>query len=420
MTEPFHRPMSKAGVERTENRFGLWSNFRGKIRAREGVMNHKIGRRTLMTATFGALMASRWSPGWLLGEARRRTGSHPVVISSANGLRATAKAMELIRQGVDTLDAVIAGVNIIEDDPADQSVGYGGLPNEDGEVELDASVMHGPSRRAGAVAALRSIKNPSKVAKLVMERTDHLLLVGEGALRFALAHGFKREELLTEQSRRVWLRWKETMSDRDAWGPGLAAPRPRSSQRVQSNRPDEEERKWLAWADWIIAHPPTGTVTCLAVNERGDISGTTTTSGLAFKMAGRVGDSPLIGCGLFVDNDVGAAGATGRGEECIKINGAHTIVELMRRGMSPTDACLEALRRIAHNYDNDRSILRRVQMTFYALNKTGDYGAASLWSHYLVMTDEGSPKRMRYQFAVHDGQENRLRETAYLFETPER
>lgn len=382
-------------------------------------MNHKIGRRTLMTGAFGALVASRWSPARLFGQARQRTGSRPVVISSANGLRATARAMELIGQGVDTLDAVIAGVNIIEDDPADHSVGYGGLPNEDGEVELDASVMHGPTRRAGAVAALRYIKNPSKVAKLVMERTDHLLLVGEGALRFALAHGFKKEELLTEESRRVWLQWKETMSDRDAWGPGLAAPGQRSSQRVQGNRPDDEERRWLAWADWIIAHPPTGTVTCLAVNERDDISGTTTTSGLAFKMAGRVGDSPLIGCGLFVDNDVGAAGATGRGEECIKVNGAHTIVELMRRGISPTDACLEALRRIARNYDNDRAMLRQVQMTFYALNKIGDYGAASLWSHYLVRADEGSPKRMRYQFAVHDGRENRLRETAYLFETPE-
>ncbi|HXF06038.1 MAG TPA: N(4)-(beta-N-acetylglucosaminyl)-L-asparaginase, partial [Blastocatellia bacterium] len=320
----------------------------------------KISRRTLMTTGFGALMATHWSLGRWLGQARQRTGSRPVVISSANGLRATARAMELIRQGVDTLDAVIAGVNIIEDDPADQTVGYGGLPNEDGEVELDASVMHGPTRRAGAVAALRYIKNPSKVAKMVMERTDHLLLVGEGALRFALAHGFKKEDLLTEQSRRVWLRWKETMSDRDAWGPGLAAPRQSSAQRGQSNwSDDEEERKWLVWADWVIANPPTGTVTCLAVNERGDISGTTSTSGLAFKMAGRVGDSPLIGCGLFVDNDVGAAGATGRGEECIKINGAHTIVELMRRGMSPTDACLDALRRIARNYDNDRSILRR-------------------------------------------------------------
>lgn len=379
-----------------------------------------ISRRTLMTTGFGALVATRWNPSRWFGQAEQRTGSRPVVVSSANGLRATARAMELIRQGVDTLDAVIAGVTIIEDDPADQSVGYGGLPNEDGEVELDASVMHGPTRRAGAVAALRYIKNPSKVAKLVMERTDHLLLVGEGALRFALAHGFKKEDLLTEQSRRVWLRWKETMSDRDAWGPGLATPRQRSAQRVNSNWPDgEEERKWLAWADWIIAHPPTGTVTCLAVNERGDISGTTSTSGLAFKMAGRVGDSPLIGCGLFVDNDVGAAGATGRGEECIKINGAHTIVELMRRGISPTDACLEALRRIARNYDNDRSVLRRVQMTFYALNKAGEYGAASLWSHYLVPSDEGPAKRMRYQFAVHDGQENRLRETAYLFETPE-
>ncbi len=377
-------------------------------------MDHRIRRRTLITATF-------WTPFLSRGGVIRwgRSLARPVVISSANGLRATQRAMEMMRAGADTLDAVIVGVNIIEDDPDDQSVGYGGLPNEDGEVELDASVMHGPTRRAGAVAALRYIKNPSKVAKLVMERTDHLLLVGEGALRFALAHGFKKEDLLTDESRRIWLRWKETLSDRDAWGPGLATPRERSSAPPLNERDDPEQRKWLALADWIIADPPTGTITCLAVNERGDISGVTTTSGLAFKMAGRVGDSPLIGCGLFVDNDVGAAGATGRGEECIKINGAHTIVELMRRGMSPTEACLEALRRIARNYNNDLTLLQRVHMTFYALNKDVDYGAASLWSHRVEMVD-GSLVRRRNQFAVHDGQKNRLRDTAYLFETPEK
>jgi N4-(beta-N-acetylglucosaminyl)-L-asparaginase len=343
-------------------------------------------------------------------------GSRPVVVASGNGLRATEKAMEMIRAGADTLDAVVAGVAIVEDDPNDNSVGYGGLPNEDGEVELDASVMHGPTKRAGAVAALRHIKNPSKVAKLVMERTEHLLLVGEGALRFALAHGFQKENLLTDESRRIWLRWKETMSERDGWGPGLSSP---DRRPPGSSSEDSKEAELLAHADWIIAKPPTGTINCLAVNERGEISGTTTTSGLAFKMVGRVGDSPIIGCGLFVDNEVGAAGATGRGEECIKINGAHTIVELMRRGASPTDACLEALKRIANNYNGDMKKLRQIEMQFYAVNKRGEYGAAALWSHSVTTTDRGT-RREPHQYAVHDGRENKLRDMAHLYEAPER
>lgn len=335
-------------------------------------------------------------------------GKRPLVIASANGLRATEKAMGMIRNGADALAAVIAGVNIIEDDPDEMSVGYGGLPNEDGEVELDASVMHGPMRRAGSVAALRYIKNPSQVAKLVMERTDHLMLTGEGALRFAAAHGFKKEELLTEASRFIWLRWKEQLSDKDDWGPGLASTEPDTARGESSTT--RKDAEWLAMADRIIAHRPTGTITCLAVNECGDISGTTTTSGLAFKIAGRVGDSPLIGAGLYVDNDIGAAGSTGRGEESIKINGAHTIVEMMRQGLSPTDACLAALKRIAHNYDNNMKKLRQFNVTFYALNKLGGHGAASLWGSH---NDE---ERVTSHYVVHDGRENRVRETAYLYE----
>jgi N4-(beta-N-acetylglucosaminyl)-L-asparaginase len=323
--------------------------------------------------------------------------------------------MEMIRSGADTLDAIVAGVNIVEDDPKDMSVGYGGLPNEEGDVELDASVMHGPTRRAGAVASLRHIKNPSKIAKLVMERTDHVLLVGEGALRFAVAHGFRKEDLLTEESRTVWLRWKESMSSRDAWGPGLAAPGGTSSLRPEPVDPQRAEL--LALADRIIANPPTGTINCLAVNERGDISGTTTTSGLAFKIPGRVGDSPLIGCGLYVDNDIGAAGSTGRGEECIKINGAHTVVEGMRRGMSPTEACLEALKRIARNYDNNLKKLSKFGINFYALNKKGEYGGAALFG---FSVNEKGERGRQASYAVHDGTENKLRDSAYLFEVPER
>ena len=219
----------------------------------------------------------------------------PIVISSANGLQASAKAMEMIQQGADALDAVVAGVNIVEDDPKDTSVGYGGLPNEDGVVELDACVMHGATGRGGGVAALQNIKNPSKVAKLVMERTDHVLLVGAGALRFAKAHGFKEEDLLTEESREAWLRWKETVSDKDDWLP------PHGIDSKDVGQGNESP----------LRHH--GTINCDAIDLKGNISGCTTTSGMAFKLAGRVGDSPILGAGLWVDNDVGAAGSTGRG-----------------------------------------------------------------------------------------------------------
>lgn len=336
--------------------------------------------------------------------------SKPLVISSLNGLRSIQKAMDIMKGNGDTLDAVIAAVNVVEDDPNDRTVGYGGLPNEEGVVELDASVMHGPTRRAGAVASLRDIKNPSKVAKLVLEKSNHVLLVGEGALRFALAHGFKRENLLTEESREIWIRWKERLSDRDNWGPGLDSPQTKIS-RIQ----DEREKQLAIMAEAYIQLPPTGTINCLAVNEKGDISGTTTTSGLAFKIPGRVGDSPLIGCGLYVDNDIGAAGATGRGEDCIKINGAHTIVELMRQGKSPTDACTEALKRIVRNYNNDMKKLSQVSMEFYALNKSGEYGGASLWSRQPRATDTGIVSK-NPKFAVNDGNESKAVDMVYLFE----
>jgi N4-(beta-N-acetylglucosaminyl)-L-asparaginase len=176
--------------------------------------------RSSAVAGLGARLLGALSPT-AFAQAK---GSRPLIVSSANGLRATAKAMEMIRAGKDTLDAVVAGVAIVEDDPKDMSVGYGGLPNEDGVVELDASVMHGPTKRAGAVASIQRIKNPAQVAKLVMERTDHVLLVGPGALRFALAQGFKEMDLLTDEARIVWLRWKERMSQDDSWGPGLASP----------------------------------------------------------------------------------------------------------------------------------------------------------------------------------------------------
>lgn len=333
------------------------------------------------------------------------SGKH-VVIASGNGARACARAMELLKSGADTLDAVIAGVNINELDPEDTSVGYGGLPNEDGVVELDASVMHGPTRRAGAVASIRNVKTPSKVAKLVMEQTDHLMLVGDGALRFAKSMGVVEEDILTEKARLAWLVWKQSLRDaggHNNWGAGLASPKPadKPSARLQELFPAAGEET-LAWAWQVATRPPTGTINCLALNARGEMSGVTTTSGLAWKIPGRVGDSPIIGAGLYVDQDIGGAGSTGRGEENIKVAGAHTIVENMRHGMSPKEACLDALKRVARNYNNDRAKLTQFDLSFYALRKDGQYAGASLWN--------------RGKFSVNDGGESRLEPLVYLMQ----
>lgn len=380
------------------------SNHRNDISRRDFVRAAVAGG---IVATVGA---TDLAAGAEQAPQKAAQGVRPLMISSANGLQALTLGMGLLKRGHDTLDAVISTVNQVEDDPNDDSVGYGGLPNEDGVVELDSSVMHGPTRRAGAVASIQFIKNPSKVAKLVMERTDHILLVGPGALRFAEAHGFERQNLLTERSRIAWLRWKETMSSRDSWGPGLDSPewKEQTLRMLPEHLSDAEKEEWAAHIREVILHPPTGTINCLAVNEKGDISGVTTTSGLAWKLAGRVGDSPIIGAGLYVDNDIGAAGSTGRGEENIKVSGAHTVVEMMRKGMSPTDACLEALKRVARNYNDDKTKLRKFHLLFYALNKDGVHGSASLWQ----MTSGGRPRT----YAVHDGTEPRRVECAYLFE----
>lgn len=378
-------------------------------------MKIKVTRRDFFRTSALAGLGARLLDSRSTATFAQSKGSRPLVIASANGLRATAKAMEMIRNGADTLDAVVSGVAIVEDDPKDMSVGYGGLPNEDGVVELDASVMHGPTKRAGAVAALQRIKNPAQVAKVVMDRTDHVLIVGAGALRFALAHGFKEQDLLTDEARIIWLRWKERMSDDDSWGPGLAAPPDTRRSKLFDGTSTRAEL--LALADRYIAHPPTGTINCLAINERGDISGTTTTSGRFHKIAGRVGDSPLIGSGLFVDNEVGAAGSIGLGEECIKICGAHTVVEMMRKGMSPTDAALEACRRIAKNYNNDKTKLKKFNISFYALNKNGEQGGANLWGYAI---DETTGERKPVKYAVNDGKDNTLRDAAYVFEAPDK
>lgn len=305
----------------------------------------------------------------------------PVVISSGNGLRATARAMELVRQGTDTLDAVVAGVNIVEEDPEDTSVGYGGLPNEDGVVELDACVMHGPTWSCGAVASLQKIKTPSSVARLVLRRTDHVMLVGKGALKFALAHGFEPVNLLTERARKEWLAWKENHSQNDDW-----------------LTPQEAEIK--------LKHRHTGTINCLALNDKGELSGVTSTSGLAFKIPGRIGDSPIIGAGLYVDNQFGAAGGTGRGEAVITASGSRIVVENMRHGLSPTDAVRDVLERIVKQTLDPR--LRdakgrpKFDVTLYALARDGRFASGSLWSGK--------------KFAVHDGTRNELRDCFHLYQ----
>ncbi len=297
------------------------------------------------------------------------------VISSDNGMAATRRAYERLVARADTLDAAIEGVSLVEDDPNDRTVGLGGLPNEDGVVELDAAVMHGPTHRAGAVAAMQRIRNPSQVARLVMQRSDHVLLVGDGALRFALAHGFVEENLLTEVSRKIWLHWRETHSSKDDW---LPPPEGAIEPEV---------------TDYFKRH--TGTIHCAALNASGDISCVTSTSGLAFKIAGRVGDSPIVGAGLYVDNAVGSCGSTGRGEANLQNLSSFAAVELMRSGMSPRDAGMEILRRVVERTEprlRDAQGRPTFDVKFYLLAKDGRRAGVAMWgpAKYAVTDANGS------------------------------
>jgi N4-(beta-N-acetylglucosaminyl)-L-asparaginase len=305
-----------------------------------------------------------------------KAGQFPVkVISSDNGLEATRLAYEQIVQGVDALAACVAGVTLVENDPNDNTVGYGGLPNEEGVVELDAAVMHGPTHRAGSVAALRNVKNPAQVARLVMEQTDHVLLVGEGALRFARAQGFVEENLLTEKARKIWLYWRQKHSGEDDWLP------------PPDDELDPDVRQFFK--------RPTGTIHCAGIDANGDISCVTSTSGLAFKMPGRVGDSPIIGAGLYVDNAFGSCGSTGRGEANLQNLSSFAGVELMRQGMSPREAGLEVLRRIAEN-----TVPRLLNaagrpdfdLKFYLLGKDGAHAGVTLYgpAKFAIADREGA------------------------------
>ncbi len=335
----------------------------------------------------------------------------PIIICAHNGHAYVEAAYAFLKSGGDTLDAGIRVVKGPEDDPNDDSVGLGGLPNEEGVVELDACCMHGPTRRAGAVGGVRNIKNVSMVSKAVMEHTGHVMVVGEGAERFAVAMGFPRENLLTDRSRKIWLLWKEFNSDRDWWGPGLASPhwqppapasKPQAEiwkDRIQQLRQRAAdlgiEPEFQLAAVRRVLFPPTGTIHCSVLNDKGEMSGITTTSGLAFKLPGRCGDSPIIGAGCYTDQDIGSAGATGAGEENIKVAGAHTIVENMRHGMSPQEAGIDALKRIVRNYNGDMNKIRFMDMTYYVLRKDGAYAGVSLWEGYSA----GNP----HTFVVHDG-----------------
>jgi N4-(beta-N-acetylglucosaminyl)-L-asparaginase len=362
-----------------------------------------VTRRFFVSALGAGAALAATRRGLAQGAAKGAGG--PIAIASANGLRATAKAVELLRGSADPLDACVEGVRIIEDDPADNSVGFGGLPNEDGVVELDASVMHGPTHRAGAVAGLQRIRNPAAVAREVARRTDHVLLVGEGALRFALRMGFVEQELLTEESRQAWLKWRESLTREDDWLaedewdlPGGRAPgKPRSDGAKWEGRGREAARG---------VEFTTGTVHCSALAANGDVAGCTSTSGLSWKLPGRVGDSPIIGAGLYCDNAVGSAGATGRGEAVLQVCGARAIVSRMDAGDSPTEACLAVLKMIA-----DRTRAKRLLdasgrpsfgVTFYALRKDGAYGSASMWSGV--------------KFSVCDARGERREECASLFQ----
>jgi N4-(beta-N-acetylglucosaminyl)-L-asparaginase len=352
---------------------------------------------------FGASLPSTSRDGLAAQSKSGSVAARPLIISSANGFAHLDDGMAVLKSGGDTLDAALAVVTKVEDDPNDDSVGYGGLPNEDGVVELDASVMHGPTRRCGAVASIQKIKNPSLVAKVVMEKTNHVMIVGSGAQKFAEDEGFAPMNLLTERSRTAWLAWKASTSPN--WRPGLDSPEWQEKLAQLLDTP--EKLAWKEHIEEVVRHPITGTINCLAVGANGEVSGTTTTSGLSWKIAGRVGDSPIIGAGLFVDGEVGGAGSTGRGEENIKISGGHTIVEAMRKGASPTDACLEALHRVARNYKPFPDRLKQFHIQFYAVNKNGEYGAASLWEKHI----NGKP----VQYAVHDGTKARLAPTTALF-----
>ncbi|OJW14725.1 MAG: asparaginase [Planctomycetales bacterium 71-10] len=340
-------------------------------------MRSPMNRRHFMGTTAAASLATLAVGA---SEPRPVGDRRPIAVSSGNGLRAVEKAIELAKKGYDPLDAAIEGVAIVEADPKDDSVGYGGLPNEDGVVELDAAVMHGPTHGGGSVASIRNIMHPAAVARLVMKRTRHCLIVGEGALRFARAHGFPEVDLLTEESRKVWLHWKETRDPNDDWVP-----------------PPQEEV--AAYLDDYMKRRVTGTIHCSVLDTHGDLGCTTTTSGLSWKIPGRVGDSPILGAGLYLDNEVGSAGSTGIGEANLLHCSSYLVVENMRRGLAPKDAVMGALKRIAESSIRDPKRRRpdgktTFNVSFYAVSKDGKFAGGCIYPGGKMAVHDGDSARV--------------------------
>ena len=388
-------------------------------------MNEKVTRRDFLltgalagAASTGLLPESVFAAGRPPAVVVRR--ARPVVVSSANGMRSRGdngetcveRAFRMITSGEDVLDSLIAGVNIVELDPEDSSVGYGGLPNADGVVQLDSCCMHGPLKRAGGVAALEGVRTPSLVAQAVADLTDHHLIVGKGAQEFARNMGFTIEDdLNTELSRSRYLEWKRRIdpshypTDEDRRIPGRDSTAGGGNQALLS--PEEwrerSERGWRAALEMveeglIDAEHVYGTINCDGVNANGDVCGVTTTSGLAWKIPGRVGDSPILGAGLYVDGEVGAAGSTGRGEANLFGLCSFLIVEEMRRGASPTDAGLVALRRVRDNTIEARLLDEQGRpnfgLNFYVVNKEGEFAGVSMYpARYAVCTENGGEVR---------------------------
>ncbi len=358
-----------------------------------------MDRRHFMATTAGAGLAAAAGPLTAAAGGPAVIGqgsSRPTVVSSANGYtdknggtkNCIETAFEKMMRGDDVLEALIAGVNIVELDPADTSVGYGGLPNADGVVQLDSCCMHGPKKRAGGVGALEGVKTPSLVAQAVMDHTDHHLLVGAGAQQFARLMGFEiLPDLNTDRSRTAYREWKR-----------------QTDPLHYIKDPDERaaaERKVIenmVAAGLIEENHIYGTINCNGVNAKGEVCGVTTTSGLAWKIPGRVGDSPILGAGLYVDGDVGAAGSTGRGEANLYGLCSFLIVDEMRRGASPKDAGMAALKRVKANTIEKRLLNDRGEpnfnLNFYVLNRRGEYAGVAMYapnrSRFAVCDEKGS------------------------------
>lgn len=360
-------------------------------------MTRKVSRRDfVLTGVAAGIAASSAGKARAQAPTIRTGASKPVVVSSRNGftmknggdLSCVETAFERIANGDDVLDALIAGVNIVELDPEDASVGYGGRPNANGIVQLDSCCMHGPRKQAGGVAALEGVRTPSLVARAVLEYTDHHLIVGRGAQVFARNMGFEIEDdLNTEKSRALWLEWKRRIDPEHYLDP-------RKRFETGHNIGLEMMREGLIPEDEYY-----GTINCNGVNHKGEVCGVTTTSGLAWKIPGRAGDSPILGAGLYVDGDHGAAGSTGRGEANLFGLCSFVVVEEMRRGKHPKDAGMEALRRIQNNTIEKRLLnsrgLPNFNVKFYVINKAGDYAGVALYSNndeerYAVCTEHGA------------------------------